>query len=120
MIALSLPRSEQVLTEMLRVPLNSDKFFLETHMKLRLVTPPNNGVFLCGLVHAPNSINESITQASVAAASVSTILSKDQIQSETTVPPVDEEVYKDCDQCVSICAYTAIELYAVRKIAMVN
>jgi heterodisulfide reductase subunit A-like polyferredoxin len=110
----------RVIAEMLRVPLNQDKFFLEAHLKLRPVDFPADGLYVCGIGHAPKNVEETITQASAAAARASTVLSKKQIQAEATISYVDPEVCRGCGQCVSICAYGALELDPVKKIAMVR
>ena len=48
------PRADRSeLSELLRVPLNADGFFLEAHMKLRPVDFASEGLFLCGTAHAP-------------------------------------------------------------------
>jgi len=39
---------------MLKVPTNQDGFFLEAHVKLRPVDFQTDGVFMCGMSHAPN------------------------------------------------------------------
>ncbi len=64
----------KVIAEMLRVPLNQDNFFLEAHLKLRPVDFPADGLYVCGIGHAPKNVEETITQASAAAARASTIL----------------------------------------------
>ncbi len=110
----------RAIAEMLRVPLNQDNFFLEAHLKLRPVDFPADGLYVCGIGHAPKSVEETITQASAAAARASTILSKKQIQSEATISYVDPEVCRGCGQCVAICAYGALELDPVNKIALVR
>ncbi len=110
----------KVIAEMLRVPLNQDNFFLEAHLKLRPVDFPADGLYVCGIGHAPKNVEETITQASAAAARASTILSKARIQSEATVSYVDPEVCRGCGQCVSVCAYNALELDPVRKVAIVT
>jgi heterodisulfide reductase subunit A-like polyferredoxin len=109
-----------VIAEMLRVPLNQDKFFLEAHLKLRPVDFPADGLYVCGIGHAPKNVEETITQASAAAARASTILSKKQVQSEATISYIDPEVCRGCGQCVAICAYGALEVDPVKKIAVVT
>ena len=110
----------RVIAEMLRVPLNQDNFFLEAHLKLRPVDFPADGLYVCGIGHAPKNVEETITQASAAAARASTILSKPRIQSEATVSYVDPDVCRGCGQCVAVCAYNALELDQIRKIAVVT
>jgi len=43
----------KVLSQFLKVPLESDGFFLEAHVKLRPVDFATDGVFVCGLAHYP-------------------------------------------------------------------
>ncbi|MGI6707339.1 MAG: hypothetical protein ACOX6S_14290 [Clostridia bacterium] len=50
------------IAQMLKVPLNQDGFFLEAHAKLQPVDFATDGVFLCGLAHAPKNLQESIAQ----------------------------------------------------------
>jgi heterodisulfide reductase subunit A len=99
------------LGQMLKVPLSRDKYFLEAHMKLRPVDFAVDGVFLCGLAHSPRSIEETISQASGAAARASTILSKKQLEAEGITASVDETICSGCGVCEETCPYKAIELY---------
>ena len=110
------------LSQILKVPLNADNFFLEAHMKLRPVDFSTDGVFLCGLAHCAKSVEESIIQAGAAAARASTILSKDTIELEAIVTSVDEDVCSACGICVSVCSYDAPEIITVRgkRISRIN
>lgn len=110
----------KAIAEMFRVPLNQDNFFLEAHLKLRPVDFPADGLYVCGIGHAPKNVSETIAQASAAAARASTILSKPRIQAEATVSYVDPEICRGCGQCVSICAYNALDLDPIRRIAVVT
>ena len=98
------------LAQMLKVPLNEDGFFLEAHMKLRPVDFATDGVFMCGLAHAPKNIDESIIQAKAAAARALAVLSKKTIEAEGTVSWVDVARCTGCGVCVEVCAYAAVEL----------
>ncbi|MCG6972641.1 MAG: FAD-dependent oxidoreductase, partial [Desulfobacterales bacterium] len=57
------PEAENPLAQLYKVPVNADGFFAEAHVKLRPVDFATDGVFVCGLAHAPKPIDESITQA---------------------------------------------------------
>ena len=71
------PRADrQELSELLRVPLNADGFFLEAHMKLRPVDFASEGLFLCGTAHAPKFLSETIAQANAVAGRAASILPK--------------------------------------------
>jgi len=108
------------LAPMLKVPLNADGFFLEAHMKLRPVDFSTDGVFLCGLAHAPKSIEESVAQAVAAAARAETILSKDRIITEGVVAQVNEAACSGCRICVSLCPFEAITFDESKGVAQVN
>jgi heterodisulfide reductase subunit A len=104
-----IPHEEnKILSQLLKVPLNEDGFFLEAHVKLRPVDFATEGVFLCGMAHGPKSIEESIAQANAAVARASTILSKDQIEAEGIVATVDEKTCTGCGTCIKLCPYGAI------------
>ncbi|MCW3993237.1 MAG: 4Fe-4S binding protein [Candidatus Bathyarchaeota archaeon] len=98
------------LSEMLKVPLTKDGFFLEAHMKLRPVDFATDGIFLCGMAHSPKYIDESIAQACAAASRATTILSKETLEMEGIVANVDEDLCSGCRICESLCPYSAIEM----------
>ena len=70
------PAANAQLSDMLKVQLNADGFFVEAHVKLRPVDFATEGIFLCGLAHSPKMIDENISQARAAAARAATVLSK--------------------------------------------
>jgi heterodisulfide reductase subunit A len=101
------------LAQMLRVPLNGDKFFLEAHVKLRPVDFATEGVFVCGLCHSPKSMEETIDQACAAVSRAITILSSDVIEAEGSISYVDVMKCSACGMCETVCAYKAIEVTVV-------
>ncbi len=98
------------IAQFLKVPLNSEGFFLEAHMKLRPVDFMTDGVFLCGLAHSPKTIEESILQAQAAVARAATILARDSIELEANISHVIDESCDGCAYCVDTCPYKAITL----------
>jgi len=114
--AATVPRDgNKDLAQKLKLPLNEDGFFLEAHMKLRPVDFASDGIFLCGLAHSPKLVNESIAQASAAAARASTILSKQQIQLEAAISEVVDENCDGCAYCIDPCPFEAITLIDYMK-----
>ncbi|MBM3315975.1 4Fe-4S dicluster domain-containing protein [candidate division WOR-3 bacterium] len=103
------------LAQMLKVPLNSDGFFLEAHMKLRPVDFATEGVFLAGLCHYPKFIDEAAAQAAAAAGRAATILARDHIEAEATVASADPAKCSACHMCETLCAYRAIEVKTVNE-----
>jgi heterodisulfide reductase subunit A len=119
------PSNEQM-SQLLKVPLTRDKFFLEAHMKLRPVDFATEGVYLCGMAHSPKFIDESISQALGAASRAATVLAKDTLEIEPTVSSVVPERCDGCAMCVAPCTYQAISIEEIErdgrkhKIAKVN
>jgi heterodisulfide reductase subunit A len=105
-IATDRPNNKRV-SDMLKVPLNADGFYVEAHMKLRPVDFATEGIFLCGLAHSPKFIDESIAQARAAAARAATVLSKTQLDVSPQVSYVDQSKCISCMTCVHVCPYSA-------------
>jgi heterodisulfide reductase subunit A len=98
------------LAQMLKVPLNQDRFFLEAHLKLRPVDFATEGVFLCGLAHSPKILPETIAQATAAASRAATILAKDTLTPESAISEVLDENCDGCAYCIDPCPYHALTL----------
>ena len=112
-VATKPPPDNGALAQMLKVPLNDDGFFLEAHAKLRPVDFATEGIFVCGLAHAPKYMDEHITQANAAASRACTILTKEIIEAEGTIPRVNIARCTACGVCELICAFKAIEVKVV-------
>ncbi|RJP83058.1 MAG: FAD-dependent oxidoreductase [Desulfobacteraceae bacterium] len=95
------------LSNMLKVPLNANGFYVEAHMKLRPVDFANEGIFLCGLAHSPKFMDENMSQARAAAARAATVLSKTHLEVGAQVSKVDQSKCISCMTCVHSCPYGA-------------
>jgi len=115
------PREDrQDLSELLRIPLNADGFFLEAHMKLRPVDFASEGLFLCGTAHAPKFIGETISQANAVAARAASILSKKDMPVGGQTAWVDPNKCISCMTCVHVCPYMAPHVGADNKAEVQN
>ena len=104
----AVPRADRgELSELLRVPLNADGFFLEAHMKLRPVDFASEGLFLCGTAHAPKFISEAISQATAVAGRAASILSRKKMPVGGQIAWVDPDKCISCMTCVHVCPYMA-------------
>ena len=97
----------EALSNMLKVPLNADGFYVEAHVKLRPVDFTTEGIFLCGLAHSPKCLDENISQAKAAAARAAIVLSKTQLDVSAQVSVVDQKKCISCMTCVHVCPYSA-------------
>ena len=99
------------LAQLLKVPLEENKFFLEAHVKLRPIDFATDGVYLCGSAKWPVDITESITQGLAAASRASTILSHETIEVEgatSFLPEYNRNLCSGCEVCITVCPFKAI------------
>lgn len=105
------PRNDaKEISKILRISQSADGFLLEAHPKLKPVDTATNGIFIAGCCQAPKDIQDSVAQASAAASRAANILSQKELESEPQVSCVDEDLCSGCGTCISVCAYSAIEL----------
>lgn len=102
-----IPPKENPLAQLFKVTLNDDGFFMEAHVKLRPVDCATDGVFICGLAHAPKPVDESIAQAQAAATRAITLLANKTIRMGGSVADVDPMCCSSCGVCIDICPYSA-------------
>lgn len=95
------------LSDMLKLQLNNDGFFLEAHIKLRPVDFATEGVYLCGLAHSPKMMDENISQARAAASRAATVLAKTHLDVGAQVSEVNQDKCISCMTCVHACPYGA-------------
>ncbi len=101
----------KALARLLKVPLESNDFFLEAHVKLRPNDFATDGIFIGGAAKWPVDITEAITQGYAAASRASTILSHDVIEVEGTtsyLPEWNKNLCSGCEVCIKVCPYKAI------------
>ncbi|MBD3205685.1 NAD(P)-binding protein [Candidatus Bathyarchaeota archaeon] len=98
----------KALSQMLKVPLNSDGFFMEAHVKLRPVDFATDGVYVCGTAHSPKEVAESISQAKGASSRAGIPMAKGRLKTPAITSVIDQEKCCGCGTCIEMCAYNAI------------
>ncbi|HUV54045.1 MAG TPA: CoB--CoM heterodisulfide reductase iron-sulfur subunit A family protein [Candidatus Krumholzibacteriaceae bacterium] len=98
----------KTLSQLLKVPLNRDGFFMEAHVKLRPVDFATDGIFVCGTAHSPKEVAESISQAKGAASRAGIPMAKGRLKTAAITSVVDEDKCCGCGTCIEMCAYNAI------------
>jgi heterodisulfide reductase subunit A len=98
------PSTEEI-AKIYKLTVNADGYLLEAHVKLRPVDFPSEGIFLCGLAHAPKNLEEGISQALAAAGRASVLLSKDALTVSGTVARHNRETCMSCLTCLRICQF---------------
>jgi len=108
------------LARKLNVTVDGHGFISEAHIKLRPVETLTSGIYLAGAAQWPRDLPDTVASASGAASKVLSLFSRKELLHEPTIAVVDTEVCSGCGQCVSVCAFKAIELEPRKKTARVN
>jgi heterodisulfide reductase subunit A2 len=103
-------------SQLLRVPVDENGFFLEGHVKLKPLDFATDGIFLCGSARFPANIRETIAQGLGAAARASIPLSKGSVVVEPIISVLaNEDACRGCGLCVALCPYGALEIEETQK-----
>jgi heterodisulfide reductase subunit A len=108
------------ISQLLRVPLDVNRFFLEGHVKLKPLDFASDGVFLCGNCRYPATIRETVAQGLGAASRAATLLSKGKMYTSGIVAFINPETCVGCRGCQDVCPYQAIDFNPDQGICVVN
>lgn len=102
------PRKDQSIAEILKVPVGRDKFFNEIHPKLRPVETVIDGVQIAGACQSPKNITESLKSSLSAASKANSLVSKGEIELEPTLAMIHKNECTWCGKCDEVCPFGAI------------
>jgi len=100
-------RGEVMHARMLKIPIGTDGFLMEAHLKLRPVDTNVDGIFIAGTVSGPKDVSESIISGEAAAARASILMGSGKVRAEAITGRVDENRCIGCGLCEEICPYGA-------------
>jgi heterodisulfide reductase subunit A-like polyferredoxin len=100
------------LASILKIPVDSDGFFLEAHVKLRPVDFASDGLFMAGMAHYPKLLDEAIVQAQAAAGRAARVLSQASLTAGGAIAQVDQAVCVGCLTCVRACPFDVPQIQA--------
>ena len=120
LVVLSTPlvagEDNEAISQLLRVSVDANKFFLEGHVKLKPLDFATDGIYLCGNAHYPATVREAVSQALGAASRASIPLSREVMSVEPIVSTlVDEDACRGCGLCAALCPYGALEIVRGEK-----
>jgi heterodisulfide reductase subunit A2 len=102
------PRVDNTIGSLFKIPKGRDKFYNEVHMKLRPVETVIDGITIAGACQGPKNIAESVNSALSAATKSYSILSKGELETDPLVATIDPEKCTWCGACESACPFDAI------------
>ncbi len=108
-----IPRKNEELVGVLKLPLGRDGFFNEIHPKLRPVETVVDGVYIAGACQGPKNSSESVASGLAAVTQSAVILKKGFAELDPLVATVDTDACTACGLCVDACPYGAIEMTTV-------
>jgi len=103
------PRDNEKLTEILKLPIGRDGFYNEIHPKLRPVETVIDGVYIAGTCQGPKNSYESVISSLAATSKVAGLVLKGYAELEPQVAIVDPDKCKWCGLCLEACPYSAFE-----------
>jgi heterodisulfide reductase subunit A len=100
-------KDEVLLARMLKVPIATDGFLMEAHLKLRPVDTNVDGIFIAGTVSGPKDVSESIISGEAAASRASILMGNKKVKTDAITAVVDKDLCIGCGLCEEICPYGA-------------
>jgi len=102
------PRSDNSIASLLKLPRGRDNFFNEIHMKLRPVETVIDGITICGACQGPKNIMESANSALSAAVKSYSYVSKGELEMEPVIATIDKDLCVWCGACAEACPFDVI------------
>ncbi len=103
------PRKDDRLVDVLKLPVGIDGFFNEIHPKLRPVETVVDGVFIVGTAQGPKTMAETVTSALAGVSKSAELLMKGYAELDPFVATLDPNRCTWCVECTQACPYNAIE-----------
>jgi heterodisulfide reductase subunit A len=103
----------------LSITRSADGFFQEAHAKMNPLNTFAEGVFIGGACQGPKDVEDTVLQASGAAAKAAIFLCRGKVVLDLVTATVDEEKCTGCAKCVNVCPYKAIELDEIKELVQV-
>ena len=104
------PRENQGLVDVLKLPRGGDGFFNEIHPQRRPGATGVDGVLIAGACQGPKTSSESVTSGLAAVTQSASILKKGFTELDPLVAIVEPETCTACGECLTACPYDAISM----------
>jgi heterodisulfide reductase subunit A len=101
------PRENDDLVKVLKLPVGKDGFFNEIHPKLRPVETVVDGVFICGACQSPKNSAEAVASGLAAVTQSASILKRGYAELDPLIAVIDTDACSWCGLCLEACPYEA-------------
>ena len=106
------PRENERITTLLKLPTGDDGFYNEIHPKLRPVETVVDGVMIAGTCQGPKPATEAVSGGLAAVTQSAGILKRGFAELDPLVATVDADACTGCGDCLGTCPYDAISMFA--------
>jgi heterodisulfide reductase subunit A len=117
---MSSPEDSKLISSLLKVTLDKDKFFLEAHIKLRPFDTAVKGIFIAGTCSGPKDMEESINHGRASALKLFGFLNLGYAFVDPFISWVDPKRCSGCRMCEQACVAKAIKYDEQKRIAHVE
>jgi heterodisulfide reductase subunit A2 len=110
LVTAMVPRANEELVSVLKLPAGADGFFNEIHPKLRPVETVVDGVLIAGACQGPKTSSESVASGLAAVTQSAAVLMKGYTELDPLVAIVHADRCTSCNVCLTTCPYDAISM----------
>ena len=119
-IGMAPPVDSKLISTLLKVTLDKDKFFLEAHIKLRPFDTAVKGIFIAGSCSGPKDVEESINHGRASALKLYGFLNLGYAFVDPFISWVDPKRCSGCRMCEKACVAKAIKFDEDKRIVHVE
>jgi heterodisulfide reductase subunit A len=119
-VGMAPPGDNQLISSLLKITLDKDKFFLEAHVKLRPYDTAVKGIFIAGTCSGPKDMEEAINHGRASAIKLFGFLNLGWAFVEPFIAAVDEKRCSGCRMCEKACVAKAIKYDEEKRIVRVE
>ena len=119
-IGMSSAVDSQLISSLLKITLDKDKFFLEAHIKLRPFDTAVKGIFIAGSCSGPKDVEESINHGRASALKLYGFLNLGYAFVDPFISWVDPKRCSGCRMCERACVAKAIKYDEEKRIVHVE
>ena len=119
-IGMSSPEDSKLISSLLKITLDKDKFFLEAHIKLRPFDTAVKGILIAGSCSGPKDVEESINHGRASALKLYGFLNLGYAFVDPFISSVDPKRCSGCRMCETACVAKAIKFDEEKRVVHVE